>query len=209
MRASSIAVRIVMSPRLAHAFVDVAGGVADLEAEIPQHVEHVLDDLSPQASACRAAGRADRCRSPAPACRARSRRLPPPPCARLVEDADQLVHVVGEPGRAGRAAAILHQEDLGAPVALRQFLLEALQGVGPQRVRRGGVSGQYADSSPRSASASIISSSLSGILAMSCRCTMSARSIARFAGAAYGRVRGRMRARQRAMACVCFPPPAP
>ena len=31
--------------RQAHAFVDVAGGVADLQPQVPQHVEHVFDDL--------------------------------------------------------------------------------------------------------------------------------------------------------------------
>ena len=44
-RVSSSAVRIVMSARgELQALVDGARGVADLEAEIPQQVEHVLDD---------------------------------------------------------------------------------------------------------------------------------------------------------------------
>ena len=66
----------------AHALIDIARGVADLEAEIPEQIEHVFGDaLAPGGLLVGQAGTADRCRSPARAGRGHSRLGRRRPCA--------------------------------------------------------------------------------------------------------------------------------
>ena len=73
----------VVGARQADALVDVAGGVADLQARGPTACRACIRrSARPTASACRAARTADRCRSRAPACRGRSRRRRRSPCVR-------------------------------------------------------------------------------------------------------------------------------
>ncbi len=72
-----------VGPRLAHALLHGARGMADLQLQVPQDVEHRPRRRSPTTrSACRAAGTADRCPSPAPSCPGRSRRWRPRRAAR-------------------------------------------------------------------------------------------------------------------------------
>ena len=119
----------VVGARQAYALVDVAGGVTDLQAEVPQHVEHVFDDLLArrrllvgqheqkidvgarrQRAAAVAADRDDH----HPFGRRRVVRPVHMGGGEIVEGADDLVHQMRKPRRAGGAAAILHQHALGA-----------------------------------------------------------------------------------------------
>ncbi len=128
--------------RQPQAFLDVAGGVADLEPHVPQHVEHVFDDLltprrllvgkqeqevdvgaGRQRAAPIAADRDDR--------HALSGRavLDPVDMGRgeIVERPDQLIHKMRQPFGAGIAAAILLQHRFGDLSPLAKPALEQLE----------------------------------------------------------------------------------
>ena len=133
--------------RLAQAFLDRAGRVADLQLEVPQHVEHRLDDaLAPggllvgqqeQEIDIRA-----RRQGPAPVAAGRrhgetlagggvGRRIEMPD-HRVVDDAHQLVHPVAEIAGADEAVIALEKLPLSLPVRLVEEILQLGHELGAQ-----------------------------------------------------------------------------
>ncbi len=137
--------------RQPQALVDVAGGVADLQPHVPQHVEHVFDDLlapwrllvgqqeqeidvgaGRQRAAAVAADRDDRHALGG----RRVLRAVDMGGREVVERADDLVHQMRQPRGAGGAAAVVHQHRFGGLAPVGDALLEDLQCGGTRLGRR-------------------------------------------------------------------------
>ena len=119
--------------RLADADVDRAGGVADLELQVPQHIEHRLDDAFAPGGLLVGQEEQEidvgpRCERPAPVAAGRDNgellgrggvvgRVEVPHDA-VVQGADDAVHEAGEPARAGDPVALAQERRLGFGAAL-------------------------------------------------------------------------------------------